>query len=336
MTNKLVSIIIPVREINTNITDEIIPALKKQTYQNFELVIVPDKTSREYKFPEWVKIIPSWPKTGPSDKRNLGITKSKGDVLAFIDDDAYPEKNWLQTAVQVFKNSPQAAGVCGPGLTPPGDPLLAKVSGWVWSTWLGAGGAGVYRCLPGDQREVDDYPTFNLLVKKKYINKTSGFNPKFWPGEDTKLCCDLVYKFNKKIIYDPGVKVYHHRRKIFLPHLKQISGYGFHRGLFARILPETSNRIGYWIPPIFVTGLLTGWITFFISKIFFYTYLGFISAYLWLLILTFWQVWLMSKSLPIALLTVPSIFLTHIIYGLKFLQGYLFGLFFPKLQNPKR
>jgi glycosyltransferase involved in cell wall biosynthesis len=323
MTNKLVSIIIPVREINKYITNEIIPALKKQTYQNFELIIVPDKTGRKYKFPDWVKIISSWPKTGPSDKRNLGIKKSKADILAFIDDDAYPEKNWLKTAVQVFKNNPRAAGVCGPGMTPPNDSLSAKVSGWVWSTWLGAGGAGIYRCLPGNQREVDDYPTFNLFVKKKYIKKAGGFNSKFYPGEDTKLCCDLVYKFNKKIIYDPGVKVYHHRRKIFPPHLKQVSRYGRQRGLFARILPKTSNRIGYWIPPLFVIGLLTGWTTFFISKILFYTYLGFISAYIWMLILTFWQVWLLSKNLLIALLTLPSIFLTHLVYGLNFIKGYL-------------
>ncbi len=325
MKNKI-SVIVPVKKINSYILDEIIPALENQTYQNFELIILPDKYGGNLKLPDWVKVIPSSPKIRPADKRDLGAKKSTGEILGFIDDDAYPDKKWLELGIKVLQDNPEAAAVCGPGVTPPGDPLMAKISGWVWSTWLGAGGAGTYRCLPKGERFVDDYPTFNFLIKKDIFNKLGGFNSDFWPGEDTKLCRDLVYKLNKKILYHPKIKVFHHRRKIFLPHLKQISRYGYQRGRFARILPKTSNRIGYWVPSLLVICLAAGWLTFFVSDILFYTYLGFIFIYLWLLTVSFWQVWLMSKSFLAALLVIPSIFLTHLIYGIKFLQGYYLHL----------
>ena len=240
---KLISIIIPVKKINDYIRKEIIPALKTQTFKNFELIIIPDKYEKKEKLPSFVKIIPSNLITGPADKRDLGVKKAKGSLMAFLDDDAYPHKNWLKNSVKYFKN-PQVSAVCGPGITPPKNNLLQKTSGLLWQTWLGAGG-NTLRCTPRKKQEVDDYPTFNLIVRKKDFEKINGFDSQFWPGEDTKLCHDLVYKLKKKIIYDPKILVYHHRREIFIPHLKQIARFGLHRGFFSKILPKTSKKTLY-------------------------------------------------------------------------------------------
>ena len=164
--NKTISIIIPVKRINDYLRKETIPALLAQSYKNFEIIILPDKKSKE-KFPK-TRVIPTWPKTGPADKRDLGAKKAKGEILAFLDDDSYPRKNWLKNTINIFeKGGEEVAGVCGPQLTPPSDNLRQKASGWVWATWLGSGGAGTYRCAVAGQREVDDFPTVNLLVKKK-------------------------------------------------------------------------------------------------------------------------------------------------------------------------
>jgi GT2 family glycosyltransferase len=329
MKDSLVSIIVPVKEINNYIVKEIIPSLKEQTYKNFELIVVPDKYNGKINFPGWVKIIPSGHEIGPAEKRDIGASNAEGEILAFIDDDAYPDKNWLKSALNAFKNNPQVAGVCGPGLTPSDDPLLAKVSGYVWTTWLGAGGAGTYRCQAEDSREVDDYPTFNLLINKEDFSEIGGFDSAFWPGEDTKLCQDLVYKFNKTIVYDPKVKVFHHRRKIFLPHLKQIARYGFQRGLFAKKLPQTSNRIGYWIPSLFTIGLVSGPIFSLIYQPLFFLYLLSLSLYTILLFLAFSKILIISKDFLAAFLTVPAIFATHLVYGVKFLQAYFLSSYAP-------
>ncbi|MBU3956774.1 glycosyltransferase [Patescibacteria group bacterium] len=342
MTPK-VSIIIPVKKINDYLRQETIPAILKQTYKNFEIIILPDKKTKE-RFPQ-TRIIPTYPKTGPADKRDIGARKAKGEILAFLDDDSYPDKNWLKNAVKIFtSHQPPAtshqpiAAVCGPSLTPPHNNLRQKASGYVWSTWLGSSGAGTYRCAIYPRKEIDDYPTVNFLVRKRDFVKVGGFDSHFWPGEDTRLCLLLTKKLKKKIIYDPKVLVYHHRREVFGPHLKQISRYAIHRGHFARILPETSFRIGYFMPTIFVLGLFGGPLLIFVLEIFqlciisiplFLLYLFSVFVYLLLLLITVAEVYLKERNLRLALLIVPSIFVTHLVYGVLFIKGF----FSPKLRQ---
>lgn len=227
------SIIIPCKT-KKDLCPELLPAIKNQSHQNFETIIITDK------------ICPG----DPANKRNYATKKAKGKYLAFIDSDAYPHSDWLKNATKHLKPA-HISAVCGPNLTPPQDNLYQKTSGLVWSSWLGAGGAGTYRNKISPPRFVTDFPSSNLIVKKSDFNKVKGFNTSFWPGEDTKLCHDLVYKLHKKILYHPSIQVFHHRRPIFIPHLKQISRFGFHRGLFARILPKTSLKPGYFAPLIF-------------------------------------------------------------------------------------
>jgi len=326
MTSKI-SIIIPVKRLNDYLRQETIPAILKQTYRNFEIIILPDKKTKE-KFPQ-TRIIPTYPKTGPADKRDIGAKKAKGEILAFLDDDSYPDKNWLKNAVKIFTHHKPSAishklitAVCGPTLTPPHNNLRQKASGYVWSSWLGSMGAGTYRCAVSSRREVDDYPTVNFLIRKKDFWAVGGFDSHFWPGEDTKLCLDLTKKLKKKIIYDPKVLVYHHRREIFGPHLKQISRYAIHRGHFAKILPETSLRIGYLIPTFFVSGLVFGFFLSFIHPLFKFIYLSAIGVYLILLLATVIQVYLKEKNFKLAILVIPSIFITHLVYGVLFIKGF--------------
>ena len=356
--NPYISIIIPVKEINDYLRKETIPAILGQSFQNFEIIILPDRPTKE-KFPK-TKIIPSWPKQGPADKRDLGAKKAKGEILAFLDDDSYPDKNWLKNAVKIFTSkslnlytpkslnlyTPKSlnlytpkclypfyiAAVCGPALTPPHNNLRQKASGYVWSTFFGSGGAGSYRCAVKPRREVDDFPTVNFLVRKTDFWQVGGFSSKFWPGEDTKLCHDLVYKLGKKIIYDPKVLVYHHRREVFGPHLRQISRYALHRGHFARIMPKTSLRIGYLIPTFFVLGLVGGpflililrflrlW---YLVKIFGFIYFLAVFLYFGGLIFTSWDIYRQEKNWKVALLVIPAIFTTHFVYGVLFIKGFL-------------
>lgn len=315
-----VSVIIPAQKLADSLRNETIPAILNQTYQNFEIIVLPDKPSKE-NFTK-TKIIPTWPKTGPAEKRDLGVRQAKGKIIAFTDDDAYPEKNWLKNAVHYFKN-PKIAAVCGPGITPPDNNLRQKVSGWLWKSWLGAGGAGTYRCRQEKKREVDDYPTFNLIARKEDFKAVGGFKTHFWPGEDTNLCHNFIYKRGKKIIYDPKILIFHHRREVFLPHLRQISAYGLHRGHFARILPKTSLRVGYLIPALFVLGLIVGFFLSLVSPLLKAVYVTVLGIYLGLLVLTSLKAFIKEKNLKLALYLAAAIFLTHVVYGTLFIRGFL-------------
>ena len=317
-----VSIIIPTRKVNCCILKEIIPALDKQRYKNFELIIV-CQSAGKIKLPNFVKIIKT-KINNPAKMRDIGAGKAKGSFLAFIDDDVYPSKSWLKNALPLF-SSTKIVAVCGPGITPPEDNLKQKASGWVWSSWLGAGGAGTYRCFPGEKRYVNDYPTFNLIIRKKDFDRIGGFDTHFWPGEDTKLCHNLVYKLKKKIVYSPEVLVYHHRRPIFIPHLKQISRYGLHRGYFAKILPKTSFRIGYFVPSIFTIFVFLIPLIYFLFKIKFilFFYILVFSFYIFLLFINSIYVFIKEKNILLSFLLIPVIFTTHLVYGFFFVIGLL-------------
>lgn len=319
------SIIIPLKEINDYVR-EAIPHILNLDYENFEILIFPDNETQET-FQKTRVIATGF--IGPAQKRDLALKYAQGEILAFIDDDAYPKKDWLKNAIRYF-DDPEIAAVCGPGITPLNNSIKQKASGWVCSSAL-AGPKISYRYFPGPKREVNDYPTMNFIIRKTDFKTRGGFDSHFWPGEDSELCLGLTKKMGKKIIYDPEIVVFHHRRPLFFPHLKQISRYGLHRGYFARILPETSRHLVYFIPSLFVLFLLFFPLAIFLSKIFSFSllnsyllniYLMLNTLYLILLACTSFWVYLKERNFKVALLVIPGIFFTHFWYGTKFIQGF--------------
>jgi len=249
----------------------------------------------------------------PPKKRDIGIKEAKGDIVAFIDDDAYPHKDWLKYALENFKDESVAA-VAGPAVTPGSDSLLQKASGEVYSSRLVSAGF-IYRYIPKKRREVDDYPSCNLIVRKSIMQAIGGFNTNFWPGEDTKLCLDIRL-MGKKIIYDPRVLVYHHRRNLFFTHLKQVANYALHRGYFVKKYPQTSFKFSYFLPSLFVLLLLIGGIPSFYIPVLKIIYPGCLLFYLLLVFSSS-----ILKGLVLFPLVFPGIILTHITYGFYFLKG---------------
>ncbi|KKT49321.1 MAG: hypothetical protein UW41_C0008G0006 [Candidatus Collierbacteria bacterium GW2011_GWC2_44_18] len=372
----LVSVIIVDYKKNNPYLIECLEAIERQTYKNFEIILVCD-----------FHVDLDYPKlrqksydhnVGPAEKRDAGAKMAKGEILAFIDDDAFPGKDWLANLVPHFQKA-EIAGVGGPGVTPHGVSWQEEASGWASASPIGAG-PYTYRFLPGKKQSVDDYPSMNLAVRKTDFKRVGGYDSNFWPGEDTKLCLDLTHKLNKKIIYEPKSLVYHHRRPILLPHLKQNGNYGLHRGFFARILPKTSLRPIYFLP----SAILIGFIYLILSTIFLFMArdpspslrggmtdvaisihqirtFGIYSFAAYFFVLFLNSLWIYSAIVsashqysksslrvsysnrsnpgpaPItnyfelitmactqAILSIPIIFITHLWYGARFLQGFLF------------
>ncbi|HBG47731.1 MAG TPA: glycosyl transferase [Deltaproteobacteria bacterium] len=310
-----VSIIIPVKEVNDYIRESM-AHIQALDYKDFEVIIFPDSPSDD-SFPK-TRIIPTGP-VGPAEKRDQARLYARGEIFAFLDDDAYPRKDWLQKAVRHF-NDQNVAAVGGPAVTPEHDSVWQRASGRVFSSWLASGNYG-YRYMPEKEREVDDFPTVNLIIRRSAFEEAGGFDTAYWPGEDTKLCLDLTKKLGKKIIYDPRVFVFHHRRPLFLEHLKQVGRYAFHRGYFAKVLPETSMRLPYFIPSLFVLWLLLGGPISIVSGPFMIFYLGVLSIYFMLLISESVLITLKERDPLVGALSMPGIFFTHLIYGLRFMQG---------------
>jgi len=246
----------------------------------------------------------------------MALDYAKGEILAFIDDDAYPEKDWLRNALKNFRD-PDVAAVGGPAVTPDEDSLKQKASGLVYASVL-VSGKYAYRYLPKDRLEVDDYPSCNFLVRKSVMQQLGGFKTDFWPGEDTKLCLKITKELGKKIIYDPEVLVYHHRRPVFLAHLRQIANYALHRGYFVKKYPQTSLKIAYFLPSLLLIGIFSGGVlALSLVSLRAMYFLG-LSLYLFL-VLTF----SFSGKLRLIPLVFSGIILTHLTYGFYFIKGLL-------------
>ncbi len=305
-----ISVIIPVKEINEYIR-KFVPLILNQNFTDFEILILPDKPSKEL-FSK-TRVIASGP-GGPAMKRDLGAKKAKGEILAFIDDDAYPQQGWLAAALPHFENT-NVGAVGGPNVTPPESNFFQQVSGTALASWI-VSGPTLYRYIPKQMREVDDLPSCNLFIRKSLFLKLGGFDTSFWPGEDTKLCSDIK-KIGKTIIYDPDVLVYHHRRLDLASYLKQIATYAKHRGFFAKKYPETSRKFSYFMPSLFVLGLLLGIVLSPFDTILKLLYLATLTIYTLLAFIEAVRTKKPAFIIPFILL----VFLTHVAYGLGFIQG---------------
>jgi len=304
--------------------EESIRYCQKLDYPDYEIISLPD----EYDGPPWEKtqVIPTGKNTSPGYKRDLGAQHATGEILAFLDDDAFPVPSWLTKAAEVFLSDESIGAVGGPAVTPDSDSLSQQASGLIYSSAL-VGGSYRFRYIPQERREVDDYPTCNLLVRKDVFDAVGGFDTGFWPGEDTKLCLEITHRMNKKIIYDPEVLVYHHRRRMYKPHLRQLWNYGLHRGHFVKRFPETSFRVSYFLPMVWVLGVLLGWLGFFIHPVIGYFYLGVIGFYLLVALGTSISAAnLVTKKDNISILKLYGYIFTglvasHLVYGLWFIKG---------------
>ncbi len=150
-------------------------------------------------------------KQGLSYARNTGIQESKGEIVAFTDDDAILSTSWLDSINSAFlKYHCDALG----------GRILAK---WLSTppSWLTE---RFHRNLAllnyGDvpfQTNSREFPFFgcNFAIKKEVLNELSDFNTKLGrigrfllSGEEVDLFNRLLAA-NKKIFYEPDCLVYH-------------------------------------------------------------------------------------------------------------------------------
>jgi len=306
-----VSIIIPFYK-NLVYLEECVKHCLDLDYPDYEIIVVSNSPVR---LPdERVRIITA-DKPGQVCKKDLGCAHASGEICAFIDDDAYPSKDWIKNAIKYFEE-PDVVATGGPGVTPLNDSLLQKASGLIYSLPIG-GGKFSHRYIARKMNKVDELPGFNLFVRRSFLKEIGGLNVEYRSGEDTILSHKIV-RLGKKFKYASDVVVYHHRRPLFIPHLKQVSTYALHRGYFARKYPETSAKLSYALPSIF---LLTIMIWTVLSMLVPELRLPLITLITGYFVFSFIFALLSSRSIKISSLTSVGVALTHLTYAIYFIKG---------------
>lgn len=310
--------VIPVKEINDYVRQSVSEILQIPR-DDFEILVYPDRISEN-----------TWPKTrqiasgpvGPAMKRNLALRDAVGEIFVFIDDDAYPKKDFLEILNKDF-DSKDIVAAGGPAVTSDESNFWQRVSGATFLSSLSGGFPERYRPL-GKKKFVADWPSVNLSIRKDVFEEVGGFACEFWPGEDTKLGHDLLTKKNARILYDPELVVYHHRREGLVKHVRQVSAYGLHRGYFAKKYPKNSLNWRYFMPSLLVLFILSGGIASFFSGTILYFYIFGWSVYFVALANAFIDIYRHEKNALVTLAASYYIFLTHIFYGIRFIQGFVF------------
>ena len=107
---KFISVIIPYYQ-KKKFLEEAINSVLNQSYKQFEIIVVyddPDKNylkilMRKYKKKKNIKFIINKKNIGAGLSRNIGIKKSRGYYIAFIDSDDIWKKNKLKTQVNFME-----------------------------------------------------------------------------------------------------------------------------------------------------------------------------------------------------------------------------------------
>ena len=167
------SIVIPY--YNTKVyTDELLNCLAPQITDDVEVLIIDDGSPKPYttKY-EWCKIIRKT-NAGPAAARNVGIEKSKGDYIVFIDSDDLVADNYVESILKKTDS----------------DPDIIELS---WKTIAGAGAQG--SCLLRSKQDWLWNPSACHRVFKRSFIGSVRFNEQKDSTEDEDLSRRLGYMF---------------------------------------------------------------------------------------------------------------------------------------------
>jgi len=110
------SVIMTTYNENLNFLKACIDSILKQTYKNFEFIIVtePDETNIDYlenveRLDKRVKILKNNTKLGVSSSRNRAIVESSGRYIAMIDGDDYCDLMRLEKQLEFLDSNPEVS-----------------------------------------------------------------------------------------------------------------------------------------------------------------------------------------------------------------------------------
>jgi GT2 family glycosyltransferase len=211
--------------------------LQQLAYPDYEVIVVNDGSTdrtREIASEYPVRLI-STENRGLSNARNTGFQEATGEIVAYIDDDAYPDPHWLSYLALDFQRT-GCVGVGGPNLPPAGDGPLADC--------VANAPGGPVQVLLTD-RVAEHIPGCNMAFRKSALQEIGGFDPIYRAaGDDVDLCWRLQER-GGVIGFAPSAVVWHHRRNSVRMYWKQQRGYGKAEALLERKWPLRYNAAGH-------------------------------------------------------------------------------------------
>ncbi|MEX2599442.1 MAG: glycosyltransferase, partial [Dehalococcoidia bacterium] len=192
-----------------------VESVERQMYAAAEVVLVIDHHAGLWErateaFPEAI-VVENRYAQGLSGARNSGIEASRGGIVAFLDDDAMADEDWLASLVSCYA-SPEVLGAGG-SATPV---WLGVKPGWFPDEFGWVVGC-TYRGQPEQTAPVRNLLGCNMSFRREVFDAVGGFeNGLGRVGEvpvgceETELCIRARNHWPSGVIlYEPAARVYH-------------------------------------------------------------------------------------------------------------------------------
>lgn len=215
--------------------------LDQQVYPRFEVVVVENVPTggtvkalveaRQGRMPcRYV----AEPRSGLSWARNTGIAATRGEIIAFLDDDDEPDNHWLAGLVRGFARSEDigcVTGVVVPArLDTPAQELFEQLGGHS----KGRGFEQATFSRHGPQNPLYPLPPFgvgaNMAFRREVLAGIGGFDVALGAGTPSlagaeTLAFTLTLLAGYRIAYEPAALMRHHHRRDLDGLRRQLHGY---------------------------------------------------------------------------------------------------------------
>jgi glycosyltransferase involved in cell wall biosynthesis len=234
---------------------EAIDSLIQQSHKADEIIVVVDgeralgdKISSTYNRQQQVKVILTEKGLSATQARNVGIRAAVGDVIAFTDDDAVADKQWIACLLATYQSTdaPAVGGKILPIWLSAKPEHLPEELYWL---------VGVTHAGFAEEKvtEVRDAFGPNMSFKRQvfetvgYFNEGLGFagqRTSYIQGEEPEFGLRIKSKLGRGVIYAPEAMVYHKvpPSKLKLAVLVKRSFYqGYTKALIKKLIPSDES-----------------------------------------------------------------------------------------------
>ena len=241
------SVIIPVYNRPDEV-DELLQSLTRQSFKDFEVIIVEDGSSVPCKnvadrYQDILNIrYYSKPNSGPGQTRNYGAERSRGEYLIILDSDCILPEDYFQEVEKELQETP-ADAFGGPDRAHASFTDVQKAINYSMTSFFTTGG------IRGGKKKMDKfYPrSFNMGVRR------GGFSRMRF-GEDIDFSI-RIFKGGYRCRLFPGAWVYHKRRTDLKKFFKQVHNSGIARINLYKKHPD-SLKIVHLLPATFTLGVV--------------------------------------------------------------------------------
>lgn len=254
------SVIIPVFNRPDEV-DELLTSLEEQTFQDFEVIVVEDGSSKDCQ--EQVKrhadrlVCRYYVKhnSGPGSSRNYGAEKAEGEFFIVLDSDVVLPPGYMEAVERALRETGcDAFG--GPDRAHPDFTVTQKAINYAMTSFLTTGG------IRGGKKQMEKFHprSFNMGVRSSVWRALGGFAPMRF-GEDIDFSMRL-FESGASVRLIPEAWVWHKRRTDFRKFFRQVYNSGMARIHLTARHPG-SMKIVHMLPAVFTISVLL-LLTFFV------------------------------------------------------------------------